>query len=279
MSGLIDAGISRLPPTGAAFSERPSYHGSVEEHTRLLSFGRELGFELINYLKSQDAATPTLIHPDINKRNIFVSDEDPTTVTGIVDWQSSSINPVFMYAYDVPDFAAPISPISSGEVTSTEDQRARINAELCSQAFDVCVKGLIPGWRAARALDDDIVRFFLYCYRTWRDGAVVLREVLIDISKCWKELGLAGSCPYPKPTPEELRDHQEKMRTYETAQKLRQDLMSILDTPSDGWVPADCWEEVNRAHKYAFDVILQAVQSDQSMSEQELRLLWPFDSP
>ena len=108
---------------------------------------------------------------------------------------------------------------------------------------------------------------------------MVLKEVLIDILKRWKELGLAGSCPYPRPTPEELCDHQEKMRTYKTAQKLSQDLMSILDTPSDGWVPTGCWEEVNKAHKHAFDVTLQAVQSDQSMSERELRFLWPFDTP
>ena len=245
----------------------------------MLGFGRDAGSELIKLPKIQDAATPTLLHSDWNSRNIFVSDEDPTIITGIIDWQSSSIEPGFMYAYEVPDFATPIRPTSSEDATSPENQRARDKAELCSQTFDVCVKGRVPRLCAARALADDLIRFFLYCHRTWRDGAVVFREVLIDISKRWTELGLADSCPYPLPTPDQMLVHQGEMETYKIAQKLRQDLMSILETPSDGWVPTDRWEETEKAHKNAFDVLLQAVQEDNSMSEQELRLLWPFDSP
>jgi aminoglycoside/choline kinase family phosphotransferase len=57
----------------------------------------------------RNAATPTLLHPDLHKRNIFVSDDDPAVITGIIDWQSSSIEPAFWYADDVPDFARPIA--------------------------------------------------------------------------------------------------------------------------------------------------------------------------
>jgi aminoglycoside/choline kinase family phosphotransferase len=57
----------------------------------------------------RNAVTPTLLHPDLHKRNIFVSDDDPAVITGIIDWQSSSIEPAFWYADDVPDFARPIA--------------------------------------------------------------------------------------------------------------------------------------------------------------------------
>jgi hypothetical protein len=39
----------------------------------------------------------------------IISADDPTTITGITDWQSSSIEPALMYADEMPDFAAPNS--------------------------------------------------------------------------------------------------------------------------------------------------------------------------
>ncbi len=69
------------------------------------------------------------------------------------------------------------------------------------------------------------------------------------------------------------------LRLYSIRTGTVETLMSILETPSNGWVPTDRWEKTEKAHKNAFDVLLRAVQEDNSMSEQELRLIWPFDSP
>lgn len=52
----------------------------------------------------QEAAVPTLFHPDLHKRNIFGTDTDSTTITGITDWQSCTIEPGFWYADECPDF-------------------------------------------------------------------------------------------------------------------------------------------------------------------------------
>lgn len=67
-----------------------------------------------------------------------------------------------------------------------------------------------------------------------------------------------------------------------TAQHLKQRLMSLLDTTSDGWIPTHLWEETKVAHKEAFDELVRAVGNaentdDQSMSEEDLRKIWPFD--
>ena len=100
---------------------------------------------------------------------MFVSEDDPTIVTSVIDWQSSSVEPAFMYADEVPDFAAPVYHPSS------EGQAVGFNAELCRQAFDACLKGLVPRLCAARAPDDRLTRPFRYCHRTWRDGAVAFQ--------------------------------------------------------------------------------------------------------
>ena len=223
-----------------------------------------------------ETAAPTLYHADLHKRNIFVSVDDPTIITDIIDWQSSSVEPAFEYADETPDFAA-LSPY-----LSLEDQPADIGAELCREAFDACLQGLVPRLAAGRALDDNLLRPFRYCHRTWKDGAVAFRQELIEISSRWKELGLPDYCPYPLPTSDDLVVYRREFEDFMAARKLKQKLMCLLDTTPDGWVPTQFWEATKSAHKEAFDELVQAVRDakiadDQSMSEKELRKMWPFD--
>lgn len=113
------------------------------------------------------AATPVLFHPDLHKRNIFVSDDDPCVITSIIDWQSASNEPAFWYADEIPDFAEPN------------------NNEICAQTFDVCTQFLTPKLSRPRLMDEAeaLFRPFRYCYRTRKDGAVALRHELIETSQ------------------------------------------------------------------------------------------------
>ncbi len=129
---------------------------------------------------------------------------------------------------------------------------------------------------------DYLLRPFRYYHRTWRDGAVALRQELIEISNRWKELGLANSCLYPLPTSDELLVHQKELETFVTAQQLKQRLMSLLDTTPNRWILTYLWEATKVAHKEAFDELVRAVTNgedtdNQSMSEEDLRKIWPFD--
>ena len=246
-------------------------------HTRLLSTGREVIKKLAEDPRVRGAATATLCHADLHKRNIFVSDNDPSVITGLIDWQSSSIEPAFEYADYVPDFAAPMTNASQ------EGERAEMQAALCRQAFVACLQGLIPKLYAARALDDDLLRPFRYCHRTWVDGAAAFRNELIEVSKRWKELGLPGSCPYALPTSIELLEHQKEFQSFCTAYDLKRKLTDLLDTSPDGWVPTESWEATDAAHHEAFGEFVQTMRSaenidDQSMNEEDLRRIWPFDT-
>lgn len=91
-----------------------------------------------------------------------------------------------------------------------------------------------------------------------------------------------GSCPYALPTSTELLEHQKKFQTFLTAKHLKQRLIDLLDTASDGWVPTDLWEATELAHKEAFKELVQTVRrvdgiGTQSMNEEDLRRIWPFD--
>ncbi|KAM3452511.1 hypothetical protein MY3296_004535 [Beauveria thailandica] len=85
-------------------------------------------------------------------RNIFVSADDPTIITGLIDWQSTSVEPAFIYANETPDFATPpeepeeeMPESGQSEQQSPEmRERERKDALICYQTYDVCMKGLIP---------------------------------------------------------------------------------------------------------------------------------------
>lgn len=122
-SGLIDTGFSRIPKSDGPVEELP-YRGSVQEHLRLLDISEKVIEELIKAPIIQQVASPTLLHPDLHKRNIFVSEEDPSCVTAIIDWQSTSIEPTFVYANETPDLAedpAADVPILEKLLPSPED--------------------------------------------------------------------------------------------------------------------------------------------------------------
>ena len=135
-------------------------------------------------------------------------------------------------------------------------------------------KGLVPRLSAAR-LDDNLLRPFRYCHRTWKDGAVAVRQELVEILSRWKELDLPNSCPYPLATSHDSVVYRRGSEEFVTARKLKQRLICLLNTTPDGWVPTQLWEATKSAHKEAFDELVQAVRTseisdDQSMSEEGL---------
>lgn len=83
----------------------------------------------------KDYSSPLLFHPDLHKRNIFVSDDDPGTVIAIIDWQGSAVEPAFWYRWDVPDFVGmelvrpyQVLPGEEGEEVG-EQQQAQAQAQ------------------------------------------------------------------------------------------------------------------------------------------------------
>ena len=255
----------------------------------MLQSAQDILQDLILQPQIQNSATPTLLHADLHARNIYVSNEDPTLITCLIDWQSNSVEPAFIYANEVPDFATVNAfPLAEGlldqevhrqEPPSTEqDIKHQKVASYCSQAYDICTKSFIPKLRIARFVDQILIRPFQYCNTSWRDSTTAVRQEFIDLAEGWKEMGLPDECPY-HPTHEELQLHKKEYKAFEHVQEFKSMLIKVLGTDSDGWVPTDRWDEVSHAHKAVFDLALETAREgiDESMSEEDVRELWPFD--
>lgn len=58
------------------------------------------------------------------------------------------------------------------------------------------------------------------------------------------------------PTSEELVNHKVEYKLFKAAQNLQRNLLSLLNTASDGWVPLEDWEATEVAHKELFNRML-----------------------
>lgn len=227
----------------------------------------------------QRAASPMLFHPDLRKTNIFVSEEDPTKVTDIIDWQSSSIRPIVEYAEEKPDFAATSYKI----YMDNEPQLVDVIGDLCQKAYEGSLQILVPELAYARSLPLDLVRPFEYCHKTWLVGAAAMRQELTFLSRRCQELGLPGSCPYPLPTPEEWPSLEEEEENWKASLKLEAMLEDYLNAP-DGWVPAESWAEAKAKNVELLEDFKNRRTDKENgeaknTSAEELRKIWPFDLP
>lgn len=217
-----------------------------------------------------------LCHADLHRRNIFVSKDDPTIITAVIDWEHSSIEPAFIYADYVPDFLEP------DVRSSMDEEKAKVQANYCRQAFDVCILASVPTLHTARVLDANLSRPLRYCHRTWKDGAAAHTQDLIELSHRWSGLGFAGSCPYELPPRDEWLHHQKEYDRFVYANDLRETLMDKLDTDTEGWVALETWGEAEQLHWECFCKMLKELHEtgewdDIVPNEEHLRKIWPFD--
>lgn len=273
---MIDAGIARILPPGTV-TKRARYQGSAEVNKKFLTNGRTILKKLAKSSVVQAVTSPTMFHPDLHKRNIFVSEEDPTVVTAIIDWQSTSIDPAFWYANATPDFAEPLRDPSYKNGWEPR-------SEACAKTWDVGIQAFVPKFSAAREIDEAYVRPFRYCHRTWEDGAAAFREDLIQTARLWTELGLTAPCPYPLPSPDEYAVQKKDYRQFEAAHELTDTMSKLLNTATDGWAPAEDWDKLQVAHEELYKSVVQEIlntedfdEDDPLQSEDDLRELWPFD--
>ena len=256
--------------------------GTVESRLEQASHITEIVQSLTQHKPIIDISRPALFHYDINKHNIFVSDDDPPVVTSIIDWQSNSIQPIRSYAYtetnllEYPPDCDPDSP------TLNPGQRQMIQQ----------VQGHRHAWRSrlqrgapdliqSRELHSDFVLSFKYASTVWNEATVVVEEHLINMAERWSvPLGLPGTCPHKASDDrEEQRLHQQRLEYWKTIQNDRASLIRILRARPDGYVGSDWWEGSLARHKQLYaEVLSKSVKEDEATRKVRISL-WPFDAP
>jgi hypothetical protein len=222
----------------------------VAKHRKLLHSTREVLHDILEETRVLDNASPLLVHPDLRMSNVFVDPDDPTKITSIIDWQSTSIEPVFKCPLPVLDFSHP--PGYLAYIAEKEKHREMTTTQIWDTALEVCLHEA-PRLHTLLCTDIDPFRLFRTCHRTWRDGTPLLTSDLIDLAEGYQELGLPGACRYTPPTGSELDARKARWTWFEDFQRFRQMLSEKLEASDDGWVPTENWDAVQELHRSCWD--------------------------
>ncbi|KAL2354250.1 hypothetical protein BJ546DRAFT_978746 [Cryomyces antarcticus] len=210
---------------------RPIPRGTQQDQISLLEATVKVMRILGMYPQLLRSSTPILWHTDLHMGNVFVSQDDPTEITGIIDWQSTSISPMFLQVPLPDDF----DQLSSNrkERAIYENDRATLSKmyEISSYSNSRDVKYALNIPRVFREL-------FVRCRDASKDGVIPLRACLIQLFETWQELELPGQCPY-YPSVQDIELHNEQFADYKDWYTLQEFAMQQLDTDSEGWVPAE----------------------------------------
>lgn len=258
---------------------------SVDEYVDLLQKVLSILLVLSQDPRVTQAQTSVLWHTDLHLGNIFVSHEDLTLISGIIDWQSAQAAPTLIQARFpeflqppknyIPGATAPSLPDNFDELDADEKAKATEENELASQSkyYEMSCLAYNKHVYDAMKLDRRLWEPFT-CSQLSSGGSLVpLRNSLVRIFLDWHILGLPGHCPF-KFTEEELRRHHDQVQRYEDRKYLWDIAKFQLCTDDSGWVQVDRWEMTNKMNEYLFDMYIETLSEE--LSPQGAAKQWPF---
>ncbi|KAK2757898.1 hypothetical protein FQN54_004304 [Arachnomyces sp. PD_36] len=225
---------------------------------------------VLPYIIPKDKAIgyPTLWHTDLHHDNIFVDESDPSKITGIIDWQGVEAAPFFMQARFPSIFecdhpypwgtVAPQLPENYETLPDDEKERAKVEYQevRLKKFYEIASRKFNP--LVFRAMDitqndDDnqvVSTIFDIIGRSWIDGPVPLRELLIQVVEAWHLFSDGNRNPCPISYPEEqISQHRKQAEVwgtvYQSFSKLRRELVG----DKDGWVSHEEYEEAKARYE------------------------------
>lgn len=255
-----------------------------EEHSSLMEKTVKLIRLLASHPSIVKSSAPLLWHPDLHLGNIFVRNDDPTIIEGIIDWQSTELAPLFLQAR-VPAFLkppknfvrgiqAPQLPENFDSLDEIQQQRAMLEKDLASRWKIYEMYTLMNNRDAYDALGVDrrLWEVFARCSQT-AESVIPLRANLIRIAEDWSQLDLPGECPFSF-TEVELQEHGESMKLHEDRIYLQTLIRDQLDTDDDGWVPLHEWESTRAENQRLLDTFIETMAEE--LTKDEAIKMWPF---
>ncbi|OQE96386.1 hypothetical protein PENNAL_c0001G06488 [Penicillium nalgiovense] len=147
-----------------------------------------------------EGAGSVIWHTDLHLGNIYASD-DPTTIEGLIDWQSAQAAPLFIQA-QFPELLRPPKNYSAGTEISTlpedfeeldPDQKEKVAEEQTlaaqSEYYEMSCLGYSKAIYDAMKLDRRLWKPFTYCQLFPNGSMVPLRNSLARLFHDWKIWG------------------------------------------------------------------------------------------
>ena len=284
--GLAQRSIARTRLPVAA-NTIPLLHGTVQDHVSILDTTIKLMPSLTKCPSLLERSRPTLWHTDLHMGNIFVSQEDHTRIVSLIDWQSTSISPLFLQAR-WPVFLSPPEgycegvelpklPANFEELDASEKEIALFEKDqaTCAKAYEVATYlNNHDAYTARWEIFEPLRELFLRSGDTWDDGIIPLCACLVRVFENWEAMGFLEPCPIHF-TSAELASHERQSSEYTQWHEIQDFAKKYLSTDAEGWVPPGAdWAEKRLRNKALLDLMTDRLKSQKSGDE--VRQMWPF---
>ena len=240
--------------------------------------------------RSKQLNVPTIRHPDLSPSNIFISDSNDR-ITGIIDWQHTTVLPIFLQAKipkhfqnygddDSENFCRP--KLAEGfDTMECSDQEAEMELYRRRQIHYFYLgytSELNKAHFHAMGKHSLVLRNQLYdiASRPWEGDNTSLQAQLIKILAKWSEIASLENdndppVRYSQAEVEECLDRDAKQRRVD---EQMQQLRDSIGINIDGLVPN---EEYEAARERARLIKMELADgTDSEEQKKEFNELWPF---
>ena len=231
-------------------------------------------------------------HPDLQPGNIIVSRSPDANlhIISLIDWQHTSILPLFLLAdvpqrlqnYDDPisqSMTRPLLPENLDDLDETQQNQEK--GLYCRRILHYHYVKSTEEYNnihyAALTDPEGTLRRRLFCYASdpWEGETLSLKVALIQATENWKTLTREGlPCPIAF-DPEDAHKTMKLDAEQREADEYLEAFQNMIGFGAEGWVPAERYEEAMALSKEMKVAGLAAAESEEERAQ--VLAHWPLD--
>ncbi|KAL4738465.1 kinase-like domain-containing protein [Aspergillus similis] len=279
------------PKQIALFCGPKLYRPDTEKKITALAWYRQIVDAIIP--KDTAIIRPYLWHNDLHDDNVFVDPHNPEKITGIIDWQSCHISPLFNHNPD-PAFlnwdglepeTLDLEPRPSLSGLSPEERAAAVH--------EFTVQNVFIGWRKLMHVKNpDLYRviefrktaayglIFLAHRMLFEYGEAHFQSLLVDLKDTWMDLpAITSDTPFPfdfsEADIERIKmDSNAAVAGTELVAEVKERMGDLW--PDKGFIEHERYDDCKAAlHEVKGMIMEQLAETDEEKAEYER--YWPFD--
>ncbi|KAG2339052.1 hypothetical protein BDR05DRAFT_992242 [Suillus weaverae] len=223
--------------------------------------------------------------PDLQPSNIIVSRSPDSNlhVVGLIDWQHTSIPPLFLLAgipqqlqiYD--DIASLPEKLDDMDETQQSGEMELYRRRLVHYHYVKNTEEYNELHYATLTDSMGVLRCRLFCHASdpWEGETLALKVALIQATKNWRKLTGGGPpCPVVF-DPDDVRETMKLDAEQKEADESLEACRDVIGFGPEGWVPAEHYEEAMGLTKKLKEDVLAAAESEEERAQ--IAAHWPLD--
>ncbi|KAJ4319890.1 hypothetical protein N0V94_003662 [Neodidymelliopsis sp. IMI 364377] len=242
--------------------------------------------------KATTITSPYLWHNDLHLDNIFIDPHNPEEITGIIDWQSCHISPLFNHNLD-PAFldcdglepeTLDLAPMPKLSTLSPEERSAAVH--------EYTIQNVFIGWRKLMHAKNPslyhVVEFrktpayglIFLAHRMFEYGEAHFQSLIVDLKDTWADLpGVTNQTPFPFSFSEADIEHIKlnsdgAVAGTELVAAVKERLGDLW--PDKGFIEHDRYDDCKAALHEVRDQILEQL-AEINEEKDECKQCWPFE--